>query len=171
MSKEGKHHYIPVFYLKQWAGGDKSLCEFSKPYDRVKGRRIHPDGTGYVHGLNTIPGVPLHDAQYLENVFFKFTDNFAAIALRALLSNPPWHFTPEIRSAWSRFLMSLIVRNPESVGKHRAAAEAVFKSMLPKMEAEYPKYRTPVILKRTWNTRAFVRGTLLAEYLLASCRA
>ena len=26
--------------------------------------------------------------------------------------------------------------------KHRTAAEAVFKSMLPKMEAEYPKYRT-----------------------------
>jgi Protein of unknown function (DUF4238) len=142
MSKEGKHHYIPVFYLKQWAGGDQLICEFSNPYNQVKARRIHPDGTGYVHGLNTIPGVPLHDAQYLENVFFKFTDNYAAIALRVLLSDPPWHFSPEIRSAWSRFLMSLIVRNPESVEKHRAAAESLFKSILPMMEAEYPKYRT-----------------------------
>ena len=142
MSKEGKHHYIPVFYLKQWAGGDKRICEFSKPYDRVRARRTHPDGTSYVHGLNTILGVPAHDAQYLENIFFKFTDNYAAITLRVLLSDPPWHFTPELRSAWSRFLMSLIVRNPKSVGKHRLAAEGLFKSILPKMEAEYPKYRT-----------------------------
>jgi len=47
MSKEGKHHYIPVFYLKQWAGVDGRVCEFSKPYDRVKPRRAHPDGTAY----------------------------------------------------------------------------------------------------------------------------
>jgi hypothetical protein len=94
-----------------------------------------------VHGLNTIPGVPAHDAQYLENVFFKFTDNYAAIALRVLLSDPPWQLTPEIRSAWSRFLMSLVVRNPESVGKHRAAAESLFKTVLPKMEADYSKHR------------------------------
>src|SRR5450756_772714 len=143
MSKEGKHHYIPVFYLKQWAGGDKRICEFSRPFDRVKPRRTHPDGTGYVHGLNTIPGVPAHDAQYLENVFFKFTDNYAAIALRVLFSDPPWHFTTEVRSAWSRFLMSLIVRNPESVEKHRAAAEALFKAALPEIEADYAKRRAP----------------------------
>jgi hypothetical protein len=143
MSKEGKHHYIPFFYLKQWAGGDKQICEFSKPYDRVKAQRKHPDGTGFVHGLNTIPGVPVHDAQYLENVFFKFTDNYAAIALRVLLGDPPWNFTNKVRSAWSRFLMSLIVRNPESVGKHRAAAEALFKSALPDIEADYAKRRAP----------------------------
>jgi Protein of unknown function (DUF4238) len=143
MSKEGKHHYVPVFYLKQWAGGDRRICEFSKPFDRVKPRRTHPDGTGYVHGLNTIPGVPAHDAQYLENVFFKFTDNYAAIALRVQLSDPPWHFTTEVRSAWSRFLMSLIVRNPESVGKHRVAAEALFKAALPEIEADYAKRHAP----------------------------
>jgi hypothetical protein len=142
MSKDGKHHYIPVFYLKQWAGGDKRICEFSKPFDRVIARRKHPDGTGFVHGLNTIPGVAAHDTQYLENVFFKFTDNYAAIALRILLSDPPWHFTPEIRSAWSRFLMSLIVRNPESVEKHRAAAESLFKTVLPKLESDYARHRT-----------------------------
>jgi hypothetical protein len=26
MSKEGKHHYIPVFYLRQWAGSDGIPC-------------------------------------------------------------------------------------------------------------------------------------------------
>jgi hypothetical protein len=56
MSKEGRHHYIPIFYLKQWAGDDKRICEFGRPYDRAKPRRVHPAGTGYMDGLNTVEG-------------------------------------------------------------------------------------------------------------------
>ena len=141
MSKEGKHHYIPVFYLKQWAGGDGRIFEFSKPYDRVKPRRTILTAPDMCTALTPFQACQLHDAQYLENVFFKFTDNYAAIALRVLLSDPPWHFTTEVRSAWSRFLMSLIVRNPELVEKHRAAAEALFKAALPEIEADYAKRR------------------------------
>jgi len=143
MSKEGKHHYIPVFYLRRWAGGDNRICEFSKPFDRVKPRRTHPDGTGYVHGLNTIPGLPPHEAQYLENVFFKMTDDLASKALRILLSETPWHFTTEVRSGWSRFLMSLVLRDPESVARHRAAAQALFQQALPEVETDYLKRRKP----------------------------
>jgi hypothetical protein len=71
MSKEPKHHYIPVFYLKQWMGGDDRVCEFSKPHDRVKPRRTHPDGTGYVRGLNTIAGLPPHEARGSKTSFSK----------------------------------------------------------------------------------------------------
>jgi hypothetical protein len=53
MSSEPKHHYIPVFYLKQWAQTDGQICEFSRPYKEVKPRRTYPDGTGYVRGLYT----------------------------------------------------------------------------------------------------------------------
>jgi hypothetical protein len=58
--KEGdKHHYLPKFYLKQWATGlDGRLCEFSMPYDTVKPKRVHPDGTGYepdLYNFNTLP--------------------------------------------------------------------------------------------------------------------
>jgi hypothetical protein len=141
--KEPKHHYIPVFYLRQWTGGDKRLCEFSKPFDRVKPRRTHPDGTGYVRGLNTISGLPPHEAQWLENVFFKIADDAAARALRILLARPPWKMTVDERSGWSRFLMSLINRHPESVEKHRLAAEAVFKENLPAIEADYAARHEP----------------------------
>jgi len=75
MSKQGRHHYIPVFYLKQWAGDDKRVCEFSRSYVRVKPRRTHPDGTGYLDGLNTVDGLPPEEAQFLEDVFFKIADD------------------------------------------------------------------------------------------------
>ncbi len=143
MSKEGRHHYIPVFYLKQWAGDDGRVCEFSKPYDRVKPRRVHPEGTGYVDGLNTVEGLPDNQEQYLENVFFKIADDDAARALRVLLAPPPWNLTVKDRSGWSRFIMSLMLRNPESMERHRKVAAALFKDMLPRIEESYAKDRGP----------------------------
>lgn len=143
MSKEGEHHYIPVFYLKQWAGADGRVCEFSKPYDRVKARRIHPDGTGYVRGLNTIPGLPPHEADYLETYFMQLTDNYASRALRILLANTPWQFTNKERSGWSRFIVSLVARNPESIERLTAAGHALFDKALPEIEADYATRKLP----------------------------
>jgi len=143
MSKDGHHHYIPAFYLKQWARDDGRLCEFSKPHDRVKPRRTHPDGTAYLDGLNTVEGLPPAEAQYLEKVFFQMADDTAAQALSILLSPQPWHFKPKVRSGWSRFIMSLMVRSPEALEKYRAVAAAVFKETLPRIEATCAKERSP----------------------------
>jgi hypothetical protein len=40
--KEQKHHYIPEFYLKQWAGSDGRLCEFNRPHKKVVAQMKHP---------------------------------------------------------------------------------------------------------------------------------
>ena len=143
MSKEGRHHYIPVFYLKQWARDKGRLCEFSKPYDRVKPRKTHPDGTGYVDGLNTVEGLPPAEARFLEDVFFQIADDAAARALKILLSPPPWTFTTKERSGWSRFIMSLMVRNPEALQRYKEVAAAIFKEALPHIEANYANERGP----------------------------
>jgi Protein of unknown function (DUF4238) len=143
MSKQGRHHYIPIFYLKQWAGEDKRLCEFSKPYDRVKTRKTHPAGTGYFDGLNTVEGLPPDLEQYLEDVFFNIADNAAARTLRILFTPPPWNLTAKDRSGWSRFIISLIMRNPESVQKHREVAAALFKHAIPRIEKLYAKEHGP----------------------------
>lgn len=144
MSKEGRHHYIPVFYLRQWARDSKGrLCEFSKPFDRVKPRRTHPDGTGYVDGLNTIEGLPPAELRYLEDVFFRIADDGAAQALQILLSPQPWSFTTKLRSAWTRFIMSLMVRTPKSFEKYKEVARIVFKKSLERIEADYEQRRRP----------------------------
>lgn len=143
MAKETKHHYIPVFYLRQWTGADGRLCEFSKPYDRVKPRRVDPDGTAYVRGLNTIPGMAPEDADFLETYFFKKTDDDAARALRILLAERPWKFTDKERSGWSRFITSLIARNPEEIERLKAAGQALFDKALPEIEADYAARREP----------------------------
>jgi len=144
MSKEGKHHYIPVFYLKQWAGPDRRICEFSKPYDRVTARRVFPDATAYVHGLNRIPGLPPHEADFLESYFFKLTDDLGAKALQILLSGAPTlNFSPKIKSGWSRFIASLMMRNPEMVQRSVLAAKALYEQSLAELQGDYAKHRNP----------------------------
>lgn len=53
-----KHHYVPQFYLAQWAtAADDRLCEYSRPYDEVKPKRRHPAETGYIDRLYELKGL------------------------------------------------------------------------------------------------------------------
>jgi hypothetical protein len=122
-----KHHYVPVFYLKQWAGPDGRLCEFSRPYTLrpgevmppnipVKPRMTHPDGTGYARGLYTFDTLPPAVANVLEQQFLQRADDLAYSAVRRLLENR-FDFDDETRSAWSRFILTLLHRSPEAIDR------------------------------------------------------
>jgi Protein of unknown function (DUF4238) len=114
-TKLPKHHYIPVFYLKQWRGTDGRVIEFSRPYkDQVKPRNVHPDGTGYVRGLYRMPGVADEHAEVIEKSFFAKVDDQAALALQKLLkTDMNWSF--ELREFWTLFVLSMLMRSPETV--------------------------------------------------------
>jgi Protein of unknown function (DUF4238) len=119
--KGDKHHYISVFYSQEWAGLDGRVCEYSRPYDAVKPRRVHPSGTGYVRGLYTVPRNDPRVSEFIEREFLKVTDNEAARVLQSLKRGGEIIWAVETRSAWSRFILSLMLRNPEYV--RRVAAE------------------------------------------------
>jgi hypothetical protein len=125
--ERNKHHYIPVFYLKGWAGKDGRLCEFSRPYKMppaqlelniksipVKPRRVHPDGTGFIKHLYRFPDLNPRLANYLENEFFLRVDNEAAVVMQRLLRGE-LQFDQTSKSAWARFLMSMFHRSPENI--------------------------------------------------------
>jgi hypothetical protein len=69
------HHFIPAFYLKQWCGTDKKLCEFSRPQGKLYAKRVGPDATGYQTDLYAFPELPAEMAQHLERVFFDVIPN------------------------------------------------------------------------------------------------
>jgi hypothetical protein len=122
--KGDKHHYIPVFYTKGWAGPNGCVCEYSRPYREVKSRWPHPAGTGYERGLYTVPrNDDPRVTEYIEHEFLKVTDDGASRVLQMLRSRKEFDWTSETRSAWSRFIVSLLVRNPEYI--RRLAAEVV----------------------------------------------
>ncbi|MGF6310685.1 MULTISPECIES: hypothetical protein [unclassified Bradyrhizobium] len=65
-----KHQYIPIFYSREWTGPDGRLCEYTGPYRQVKPQWKHPDATGYIRRLYTVPGNEPSVAEYIEHHFF-----------------------------------------------------------------------------------------------------
>ncbi len=114
MQAAKKHHYLPVFYLKQWAlqPGEK-LVEFSRPFGpKVKARRVHPSGTGYVNRLYASE-LTEAGAWEMERDFFSPVDSRAADAMRRLISGAA--LSDADRQAWATFVVSLMCRMPEDV--------------------------------------------------------
>jgi hypothetical protein len=71
-----RHHYIPEFYLRQWAAKNGQLVEYSKPWgDIVKPKRVYPRQTGFEDRLNELSGLPEDTRQHLEKHFYSPVDN------------------------------------------------------------------------------------------------
>jgi len=139
-SRGQKHHYIPKFYLKQWTGPDGRLCEFSKPHKEVKPRMTFPDGTGYHRGLYTFDELEPVIADFLEQKFLLRSDDGAHDVLQLLLTDQ-LEFDVDRRSRWSRFLMTLIHRNPEGIARLKRGIEDDFPAAMDKLRIEYAESR------------------------------
>lgn len=119
MSEPEKHHYLPVFYLKQWANREGKIIRYyrPRPNDKVVTHTISPKNTGYERGLYGLEGVaPEAGRNSIEKDFMSpVVDDPAARALEVLIQRGNSKLTPEHRQAWIRFVMSLHVRNPDQV--------------------------------------------------------
>jgi Protein of unknown function (DUF4238) len=145
VSEPTRHHYIPIFYLRQWAGPDGKLCEYSRPYAETKAKRKHPSGTGYVAGLYTIPGISPEQSQFVEKRFMQAVDNWAARALAVMLrGNPqPHDLDRRLKVAWARFLYSLIIRTPEHIRRIQQKADENPPELPETLREDYDKLRGP----------------------------
>jgi len=142
-SEGSRHHYIPVFYLRQWIGADGRLCQYSRPYDQVKALRKHPKGTGYERGLHNIPGLPPQSADLLERNFMALADDWAARGLQTLLSAELSIDFEDIRvrAGWARFLYSLILRTPEYLENSKDLAFQTAAETVDHIKEEYQTLR------------------------------
>jgi hypothetical protein len=125
-----KHHFIPIFYSKAWAGQDGQVVRFTKPYRSVIDRRVHPAAVGWEEGLYTIPDAPAEREQALEERFFKQLDNVAAVAHRKLIANPQIKLDGRDLTAWSTFIMSLLHRSPEHLRSTKEAGKLMWRRAL-----------------------------------------
>lgn len=117
MSEPEKHHYLPVFYLEQWAALDGSVIRYHRPHREVVAHPIAPKNTGYEMGLYSLDGYPPEQRNVMEKNFMALeVDNPAVAPLRLFLDRrPASELTLPMKQAWTRFLMSLHVRNPGRV--------------------------------------------------------
>lgn len=168
-SKGQKHHYVPVFYLRQWMGPNKTVCEFSRPYDRVRTRSPHPGGTGYVRGLYAIDDLDPNVVNAIEDMFLKPSDGMAAEALHCLLREAPFTHPMRMRHAWTRFLLSLLIRYPEAIAEmKKQLRKNVEQIYLKTRQPEEPETFAEYEAKLGTNELARVHGKLMMDLMLDS---
>ena len=60
------HHYIPVFYLRQWCDAAGKVTRYYRPNVEVVASLITPENTGYEPHLYTLDGYPADQKQWIE---------------------------------------------------------------------------------------------------------
>ena len=144
MSEPNKHHYLPVFYLRQWARADGKVFRYHRPFGDVVAGPIAPKNTGFEAGLYGLDGYPEGQRNAIETDFMAaVVDSPAALALRVLISCDQEQMTHELGRAWTRFVMSLIVRHPSAIDEITGKAAEGLKSALLQEPAEYEALRRP----------------------------
>jgi hypothetical protein len=131
-----RHHFLPVFYLRQWADADRKIVRFTKPYGNiVKPLRVHPDGAGYIERLYAVEGLPDEAKQDLETEFLSPVDSRAADALTAMLAGED--LTQTQRLAWARFIATLLFRTPDDIAKLKENISQLREKLIPGLEKIY----------------------------------
>lgn len=134
------HHYVPAFYLSRWHGKGAKLVEYSRKHGLFLSKSVGAHATCFERDLYTFPDLPPLARQILESEFFNHTDHLASKALQELLSgNNNWN--PELRTAWSRFLLNFRVRHPDPFKELRAHISKTWNAIDPEFEAKYATLR------------------------------
>ncbi len=131
MGDPAKHHYVPEFYLKWWAGLDGRLERFTRPApQKIMVRRVFPSETGFERNLYkaAIPGE--RPPQWLETAVFQHIDSLAAPVLRKMNASPPEHLNDLEVSAWSVFVRALFYRTPHTLRAIKNSAVIDFENMI-----------------------------------------
>ena len=79
-----KHHYVPQFYLKQWAEADGKVPYFRWLSGRTLVDRIAPRSTAFEDDLYARERVPTDERHIVETFFAKLDDKAARIHRRLI---------------------------------------------------------------------------------------
>lgn len=138
-----KHHYIPEFLLKRWAGDDGKITSFTSPVSgKIVRKRCFPSQVGFKKDLYRSPIDDPVAAQALETNFFSLLDNFAAKALDNLLVTESETLNQESVQVLCLFIFSLLHRNPTYFDSLIRMGEDKFRSIITDLEKDYGAIRS-----------------------------
>jgi hypothetical protein len=144
MSEPINNHYLPVFYLQHWCNADGKVVRYYRPHREVVASPIAPANTGYEPRLYWLDGYPPAQRAWLEQHFMgPAVDDPASRAMRVLLEQKTPNPSDEVRSDWTRFIMSLALRDPATMKKNVFEAQQGLIAKLSEKPEEYQALRGP----------------------------
>jgi Protein of unknown function (DUF4238) len=144
MSDPNRHHYIPKFYLRRWANAGGKVSSYSWQGAKLYIGEYSPRSIGAEDGLYSLDGVPAEMRNSIERVFMgPMVDGPAADGMRVLLGEAPGPLSIDGRTAWVRFLVSLMCRTPRQFAALKSDGAATLRAELQANPEEYEKIRGP----------------------------
>jgi hypothetical protein len=144
LSAPDKHHYLPVFYLSQWAAPDGKVIRYHRPVSVVVAHPIAPKNTGFERGLYRLDGYASEQSNAIETGFMSaVVDNEGAQAMQVLTAGDLGRMTPELGRAWVRFIMAMHVRHPARVEQITEQVAEMTRQSLMSNPEEYEALRKP----------------------------
>jgi hypothetical protein len=124
-------------------GASGKLVEYTRKGGKLIPKPVGPRATGFERDLYAFPELPPATAQYMEQVFFAYADQKASDALDLHLGLSSQSWTPELLSAWSRFVLGIHLRHPDAMPELRSAAEKIWSASGDDYQARYEAVRKP----------------------------
>lgn len=143
MSEPIDHHYLPVFYLKSWRGDDGKICRFNCPRgEAVFTKRVFPKATAYEEHLYSMRSPDGTRNADMEKGFMSRLDTDASRSLALLekgLRDNEWQ--PKQRSAWSRFVLSQMLRTPSDIEQFKSCVKEEWSAAISNLQKAYEAER------------------------------
>lgn len=126
MSEPEKHHYLPRFYLINWASkSDGKVQYFFREGERFLSSRISPKNTGYENNLYSLKKVAPENLQLVEKFLNKEFDSPASNLFKKIESSGINSFSHEEKELFARFLFSLRFRGASYLKKIKKDGKAL----------------------------------------------
>jgi hypothetical protein len=129
-----RHHYVPQFLLRAWAETqpDQKVEVFRLDLPDLPSSRLAPKYTAYEDNLYalTMPVVAGMEQQAVEKHLLRRVDDLAAGVLRKLTTTGLAGLTLDDRCDWTRFVMSLRLRQPAIVQQLRTESSEYLQASL-----------------------------------------
>lgn len=152
------HHITPQFLLRPWALGDEDskLHVYRYRDARLSQRRLAPKGTSYEPDLYALTRDQVigHDRQSVETKMFQDLDTAAALVRAKMARNE--RLTREDMMTWTRFLIGLRARQPQTVEHLRLNIPDLVRGHLAERPEEFDaiaKGSAPSL--EAWTEKAF----------------
>lgn len=142
-NKPWRHHYVPKFLLQQWSNPEGKVALYQKlPTGKVTVDWRVPKSIAFEPELYSFPALGEASATIETNLFGKLDDQAAKIVHRMIETGGD-ELCVEEMDWWSHFLLSLIIRGPESTRALKAAAAEIWAAPDPQTQADYEALRGP----------------------------
>jgi hypothetical protein len=136
-----RHHYVPQFLLRAWAETqpDKKVEVFRLDLSDLPSSLHAPKYTAYEDNLYalTMPVVAGMEQQAVERHLLRRVDDLAAGVLRKLTTAGLASLTLDDRCDWTRFLMSLRLRQPAIIQQLRTESSEYLEASLADQPEQY----------------------------------